>query len=165
MRNDTKNIKNAKNEPKRKTRKQIDLVSMQKKNKQMDKARKSLLHIHALREITAEHRLLVLERNMFHTNATQGTLLVNNTTFETIELPWKENKVNVSCIPKGTYTYQKIRRISNQEPALWLRNVPERTEILIHYGTKPQHSQGCVLLPEFQKFLKIVNNKGLIVII
>ena len=136
-----------------------------KNNKQMDKARKSLLHLHALREVTADHRLIILERNMHHSNAIQGTLLVNNHTFETIELPWKNNIVNRSCIPTGTYTYQKITRSSNKEPAVWLRNVKDRSEILIHHGTKPQHSQGCILLPEYRKFHNIVNSKGLIVIL
>lgn len=140
-------------------------VSMQKKINKMDKARKSLLYISALRHITEENRLLVLERQMYHTNATQGTLLVNNETFDTIELPWKNNQINISCIPTGTYTYQRIQRQSNKEPALWLRNVKDRTEILIHYGTKPQHSKGCILLPQMKKFLTLVNNKGLIVIL
>lgn len=131
----------------------------------MDKARRALLHIHAMRELTADNRLIILERQLVLNNAIQGKLLVNHTTYDTIELPWKDNQVNKSCIPTGTYTYQKIMRSSNNEPALWLRNVKDRTEILIHQGTKPQHSQGCILLPDYKKFHNIVNNKGLIVIL
>lgn len=131
----------------------------------MDKARRSLLHIHALREITEEKRLIIIERSMYHHNATQGKLLVGSKTFDTIELPDKDNQKNISCIPKGTYTYQKIKRSSNNENALWIRGVENRTEILIHYGTKPSHSKGCVLLPNYKEFHRLVNDKGLIVII
>ncbi len=131
----------------------------------MEKSKLALLQIHALREINKDHRLLILNREINHYNATTGTLICGGYTFNTIELPWKENQINISQIPSGTYTYQKITRSSNNEPATWIRNVENRSEILIHQGTKPIHSKGCILLPNYNKFHHIVNSKGLLTII
>ena len=89
----------------------------------MEKGKLSVLHIHALREVTTQNRLLILERQMFHQNATEGKLIMGNKTWDTVELPWKENQKNISCIPSGTYTWQKIIRSSNKQPALYIRDV------------------------------------------
>lgn len=131
----------------------------------MDKTKKAVLLIHALREIAEEHRLLVLERQINYENAIKGEILVKNKTFETIELPYKDNQRNISSIPTGVYTWQKIKRTSNGKDAIYIRDVKARSGILIHYGTKPSHSEGCILMPEYYKFHDLVNNKGLIVII
>ena len=131
----------------------------------MDKNKIPELLIHAAREITEQKRLLILERQINYHNATKGELLVQNKTFETIELPYKDNQRNISSIPPGTYTWQKIKRTSNGNDAVYIRDVKGRTQILIHQGTKPEHSQGCILLPNYREFHNLINNKGLIVII
>lgn len=66
---------------------------------------------------------------------------------KTLELPWKENKRAISCIPEGTY------RVIKQEPKpdrpysyFRLPEVPGRSGILIHRGTNPSHSKGCILV-------------------
>lgn len=48
------------------------------------------------------------------------------------ELPWKDNKSNISCIPTGTYT--AICSISNKlgKMTYILQNVPARESIRIH---------------------------------
>ena len=71
----------------------------------------------------------------------------------TLELPWKDNKRNVSCIPSGSYDV-KIRLSPKYGQIYWVSDVPERSFILIHSGnwagdTKKgfkTHVNGCILL-------------------
>jgi len=131
----------------------------------MTTTQKTVLTILAAKNAIQSNRLIVLERQDFHHNATKGQLLVNHKSFHTLELPWKDNKTNISCIPSGTYTFQKIQRTSNKQPALYLRDVTNRSEILIHQGNKPTHTQGCILIDNYAEFHHNVATKGLIVII
>jgi len=61
----------------------------------------------------------------------------------TVELPWRDNRVNESCIPVGGY-----RAIRHDSPTfgstLWLQDVPERTEILVHVANSPADLDGCI---------------------
>jgi hypothetical protein len=110
-------------------------------------------------------RLIVVETTHNYENATSINLYVGNKTFTGIELPWKNNQRNISQIPRGTYAWQKIQRQSNGKNAIWLRDVPDRSEILIHQGRYPQHSQGCLLIPDYEEFHMYVESKGLIVLL
>jgi hypothetical protein len=73
-----------------------------------------------------------------------GTLLK---TFNTVERPWKENRNKISCIPPGIYTFTKSK--ANNNPALKdvlrLSDPPYRGGVLVHVGTKPTDSEGCIL--------------------
>jgi hypothetical protein len=131
----------------------------------MDTQKKAVLLIHAAREALSKRMLIVLERQINYSNSTAGQLLVNGETFDTIELPWLENRINVSRIPEGTYTFQKIKRSSNGKNALYIRGVKGRSEILIHVGRKPDDSQGCVLVPNYEEFHEAVADKGILVVI
>jgi len=130
----------------------------------MDKTKKAVLLVQATRELLNDGRVIILERQVNYHNSTLGEILVKGITFDTIELPWKDNKKNISCIPPGVYTWQKIKRTSNGKNALYIRGVKDRTEILIHYGTMPQHSEGCILLPQYERFHTMLNTKGLLYI-
>jgi len=58
------------------------------------------------------------------------------------ELPWRDNKTNISCIPAGTYPIEKI----NWEKYR-VKDVPGRTLINIEIGNWPEkESQGCIFL-------------------
>ncbi len=73
----------------------------------------------------------------------------------TIELPWKNNQINISCIPQGLYNC--IPHNSIDHPNTWrLLNVPNRESILIHIGNyatsyikngleKSSDTKGCIL--------------------
>jgi hypothetical protein len=69
-----------------------------------------------------------------------------------LELPWRDNRTCVSCIPPGTYPV--AWRESRRWKAFHIRNVPGRSYILIHSGNYAgdvakgwkTHVQGCVLL-------------------
>lgn len=62
----------------------------------------------------------------------------------TIELPWRENKTNVSCIPEGRY--RLVRRYSERYGYhLLLREVPHRSAILVHPANDAlKELRGCL---------------------
>lgn len=65
---------------------------------------------------------------------------------KTLELPWLDNKPNVSCIPKGVYqvkwTYSKLFKKYTYE----VQDVPDRTGIRFHPGNTYKDILGCLLL-------------------
>ena len=67
----------------------------------------------------------------------------------TLELPYKNNKPEISCIPEGLYTVKKITRPDGR-PGLHVQDVPGRTAILIHTGNfaAGDHPDilGCILV-------------------
>ena len=81
---------------------------------------------------------------------TEGVLyLINNNkvVFEckTLELPWKGNNRRVSCIPVGKY--KAIKHVSPKfGNCLWIKDVPNRSEILIHPANYVQQLLGCIAL-------------------
>lgn len=81
---------------------------------------------------------------------TSGTLFINDDEgkellfVETLELPWKQNKQNVSCIPPDTYVVKK-RYTEKFKWHFHIQDVPNRTWILIHPGNYTRQIQGCIL--------------------
>ena len=75
-----------------------------------------------------------------------GGSLVSQAT--SLELPWKDNQQNVSCIPEGTYQVKKRNSPKFGKGTLEICNVPGRSNILIHPGNFTREIQGCVLLGE-----------------
>jgi len=68
-------------------------------------------------------------------------------TYRTVERPWLQNQNRVSCIPPGTYNFIKSKANNNPKlgDVLRLTNPPFRNGILVHVGTKPTDSEGCIL--------------------
>lgn len=62
----------------------------------------------------------------------------------TIELPWRNNEVNRSCIPEGTYVLK--RRYSNKfRWHLAIQDVPGRSYILLHPANHAARElKGCI---------------------
>lgn len=62
----------------------------------------------------------------------------------TLELPWKSNTKNISCIPMGTYDCvpHNSARFKN---IYRLLDVPGRSGILIHIGNYLKEIEGCIL--------------------
>lgn len=116
-------------------------------------------------KVQDSNRLLVIETTHNYQNANSVNIYVGQKTFAGIELPYRNNEKNISSIPRGTYAWQKIKRSSNGKNAVWIRDVPNRSEILIHQGTKPIHSKGCILLPNYEEFHEYIENKGLITLL
>ena len=85
---------------------------------------------------------------------TLGVLYVevdNSIVFEcaTLELPWRDNARRVSCIPAQTYK-SRLRKAAESPSRNYdhviLKDVPNRTFILIHAGNFHWHIQGCILV-------------------
>lgn len=87
---------------------------------------------------------LYLKREYFP-QGTNGKLMYQNTLVcETIELPWKNNKRLISCIPSGRYRLVK-REHPKHGSQLLLSNVPNREGILIHPANFAlRELQGCI---------------------
>ena len=64
--------------------------------------------------------------------------------WKTLELPWRENKRNESCIPLGVYPLEK-RTSYRYKEHLHVTNVPDRALILIHPGNYFHNTRGCIL--------------------
>jgi len=63
--------------------------------------------------------------------------------FYTCELPWKNNKKNISCIPSGTY---KVEKFTSPKHGLCylIKDVPDRGMIEIHVANAPSQLEGCI---------------------
>lgn len=64
---------------------------------------------------------------------------------KTLELPWLDNKNEVSCIPPGKYVVKK-RNSDKYGDHFHLQDVPNRTFILIHHGNFKKDIKGCILV-------------------
>ncbi|MBD3630528.1 DUF5675 family protein [Cyclobacterium sp.] len=63
----------------------------------------------------------------------------------TLELPWKDNQQNISCIPEGRY---KVKKRSSQKYGnhLHILDVPGRSWILIHEANFVSQLRGCIAI-------------------
>ena len=93
---------------------------------------------------------LLVIRDTFTSVSTIGELFVNGERFcDTLELPYKNNERNISCIPEGQY---KVRLRYPRESAtrdylhLLIQDVPNRDFVLVHIGNTAQDIRGCVLV-------------------
>ena len=84
---------------------------------------------------------------------TEGLLVSQDFNCRTLELPWRDNRRQISCIPPGIYDVE-IRLSNKYGRIYWVRRVPDRTYILIHSGNYAgdkskgykTHVMGCILL-------------------
>jgi hypothetical protein len=91
---------------------------------------------------------------------TEGLLVYGDFECKTLELPWRDNQPQISCIPAGTYDVE-IRLSNKYGRIYWVRKVPNRTYILIHSGNYAgdeskgfkTHVMGCILLGKTMGFL------------
>ncbi len=94
----------------------------------------------------------MLERAYFK-EGTNGTLFCSHTPFDiaqgkflchTIELPWKDNRRSISCIPEGVY--EVVSRFSKKfNHHLLVKGVAKRNLILIHPANDAlMELEGCI---------------------
>jgi hypothetical protein len=107
---------------------------------------------------------ILIERLHYGDKQTVGNLyLLNNRNelvqeFWSLELPWKDNKRRISCIPEGVYKARK-HNSPKHGLSLWLQDVPNRSEILIHKGNYYTDILGCILIGST---LMDINKDGLL---
>ncbi|WLQ13320.1 DUF5675 family protein [Hahella aquimaris] len=84
-----------------------------------------------------------------------STLTVKEERFQILERPWLDNRPNVSCIPAGVYEATFMERSSSGKyrNVYWLRDVPNRTGILIHHGNVVADTRGCLLIGDRRGWL------------
>src|SRR6266436_7240008 len=96
---------------------------------------------------------LELTRWIFTPESTEGELIVSDLTLMTLELPVK-NGFPGSAIPTGTYPvvlapspkFEAVRDswVQNYAGTIpHIINIPNRTNILIHWGNSPENTEGC----------------------
>ncbi len=75
----------------------------------------------------------------------------------TLELPWRDNKRNESCIPDGPYKvvkrtygqyFQAYQRRWGHKFSMEVANVEGRGDILIHTGNSMKDTRGCIIIGE-----------------
>lgn len=86
---------------------------------------------------------LTLIRHSYHPRGTLGTIYVFDRAYCTIERPWCNNQVNMSCIPEGIYRCKRYS--STKYPATWeVTDVPGRSHILFHVANTMKDVKGCI---------------------
>ena len=96
---------------------------------------------------------MILKRVAYTEHGTFGVLIQHNIPFAvTLEKPWIENRVNISCIPTGLYICKRVKspKFGN---TFEVTNIPGRTQILFHKGNLQDDSHGCILIGEQYEFL------------
>ncbi|MFV5701741.1 DUF5675 family protein [Flavobacterium sp. XS2P12] len=89
---------------------------------------------------------ITIEREYSTNQCTMGYMSISDEIFcYTLELPWKDNINNISCIPKGTYS-GILRYDKTDGWRIQLENVPNRTGVQIHMGNYTSEITGCVLV-------------------
>lgn len=69
---------------------------------------------------------------------------------KTLELPWKDNKRSISCIPEGNYKMIKEATSPlHKYPHFRILNVEGRSGILVHKITFVKHLKGCIGVGNF----------------
>jgi len=76
--------------------------------------------------------------------------------FRTLELPWKNNKSNISCIPKGSYKVVK-RHSEKFKNHFHILDVENRDFILIHNANFYTELRGCIAIGSDLQYLNTDN--------
>lgn len=87
-----------------------------------------------------------LVRDIMTDEVTFGTLSLPwcNVTCRTLELPWRDNASNISCIPEGIYGLSPV--YSNTFGSiLAVGGVDGRSLVRVHAGNHTGHTHGCIL--------------------
>lgn len=92
-------------------------------------------------------------------DCTIGTWSCVGLMLQTIELPWRDNAKDVSCVPAGTYRlipylsakHGRTWRLHNPELGVWgISDDPPspdmRTEVEVHTGNLAEESEACILV-------------------
>ena len=87
--------------------------------------------------------MITLTRFCYSSKGTFGLLEYAELDLYTVERPWRQNEVSVSCIPEGTYRLG-LTSFRGKYETLEIEGVPGRSEIKIHVANSPSDLSGCV---------------------
>lgn len=109
-----------------------------------------------LRNLRLYMQTINLNRTYSSDQGTLGFLRADDFSCIILELPWRDNQRNISCIPDGEYkcSYIKSNRFGY---CYWVQNVPDRSGILFHAGNVAgdrdkgyrTDSLGCLLVGSY----------------
>ena len=95
-----------------------------------------------------------LKRTYFK-DRTLGFLKVEKEVFCTLELPDLNNQNDISCIPPGEYICKNNHNSPSQGNCISIKNVKNRTDILMHVANFIHDILGCIAIgEEFKKIDK-----------
>lgn len=101
---------------------------------------------------------LTLVRDYLGDRTVGGLMLPSGKIISSIELVDRDNEVNVSCIPEGTYEVHRDKH--GRHTWFKILEVPGRSFIEIHEGYKPSHSNGCILFDLIELQDLMIETKG-----
>lgn len=78
---------------------------------------------------------------------------------ETFELPWANNAVARSCIPQGLYECEVVYTQKFGRVPL-VKDVPGRTDILLHIGNFAKDTTGCILVGNYRQYAGLRDSKS-----
>jgi hypothetical protein len=116
---------------------------------------------------------LSIERFATGDQGTQSNIRLDGVTWAGLELPWRDNRPDYSCIPSGAYKAALLFSPRFGRPLYHLLAVPGRSQILIHVGnwagdvTKGYHSdvEGCILVGHAHGHLSVAGITGQIAVL
>jgi len=88
---------------------------------------------------------LLLVRSIFSPRSTIGDMSVDDDAYcKTLELPWKNNEHNVSCIPEGVYKVAIDMSSAHHQRWPHILDVPNRGGVRIDIANYPSQILGCI---------------------
>jgi len=87
---------------------------------------------------------ITLTRDDQNDSRTLGRIEYDGKRFECLELPWRDNKRSVSCIPPGRYEVRITPSRAFMRKLPILLDVPGRDGIRIHRANYPTEIRGCI---------------------
>ena len=108
---------------------------------------------------------LTLTRTSKTGNAVRGSIVLPFTQYPCCDREEKDITISTLenadfIIPAGTYPLKRTYSYKFKKLLPILENVPDREGIRIHRGTKPEHSDGCILTDMYgQSTLDIMLNR------
>lgn len=92
--------------------------------------------------------ILAIQRETTHP-AASGRLSIDGVPeCDTLELPWRDNMSQVSCVPPGAYRLAWEGSLRFRRKTIRLKDVPGRWGILIHPANHTSELRGCIALGE-----------------
>lgn len=93
-----------------------------------------------------------VQRGVGDDHGTPGIITVGEQQWHLLELPWRNNRQRMSCIPANTYPAQ-FHQSAKFGSTIWIREIPNRFGVLMHSGNVAgdtdkewmTHSLGCLL--------------------
>jgi len=90
------------------------------------------------------NEMVTLTREGYHEMGTFGTLRYKDFDCKTVERPWSNNTVFISCIPPGIYPIKLGKFYQGGYPCWELDQVPNRSLIKIHRANTMNDLKGCI---------------------